>query len=135
MTTIHIGENTGATSKAPQLEEANEGVSFLPEEEMVVGSTLSVSSVPAGQEEASSSKPIVDASPANTDKEKDITDEGNESGSDMHLGDLKMIDKELTQIEVRMEGGSRTITILMDLDLLRNTKAVVPVLGPLCSEV
>lgn len=38
------------------------------------------------------------------------------------------------QIEVRMEGGSRAITIPMDRDLLRNTEEVVLILGPHCSD-
>lgn len=36
-------------------------------------------------------------------------------------------------MEVRLEGSSRTITILMDHDLLVNMEDVVPSLGPLCS--
>lgn len=46
-----------------------------------------------------------------------------------------MIDEGLTQIEVRLEGGSRTITILMDRNLLVNTKEVIPALCPLYSDV
>lgn len=45
-----------------------------------------------------------------------------------------MIDEGITQIEVRMNGGSKTITIPIDRDVLRNTIEVVPALGPLCPD-
>lgn len=68
------------------------------------------------------------------DREKFIAEEDDETSSDMDLDDLRMIDEGLTQLEVRMDGGSRTITIPMDRDLLRNTEEVVLALGPLCSD-
>lgn len=45
-----------------------------------------------------------------------------------------MIDNGTTQNEVRIEGGSRTITMLMKRDLLKDTKDAVNLLGPFCSE-
>nr|XP_016488292.1 PREDICTED: uncharacterized protein LOC107808297 [Nicotiana tabacum] len=52
----------------------------------------------------------------------------------MDPDDLRMIDEGLTQIEVMIKGGSRTITIPTDRDLLRNTEEVLPALGSLCSD-
>lgn len=46
-----------------------------------------------------------------------------------------MIDEGLTQLEVRMKGGSRTITIVMDYNLLVNTKQIIHSLVPLSFEV
>lgn len=114
---IHVGDDIGATSKTPQPKEANEGLPLRPQKEIVVRRTLNVSSVPAGQEEASSSRPVADASLANEEKGKDTINKGDKSGSNIDPGNLRMINEWLTQIEVRMEGGSRTIIILMDRDL------------------
>lgn len=46
-----------------------------------------------------------------------------------------MIDSGMNQIEVRMEGGSRTITILVNHDLLKNTEDVIQAFNPFCSDV
>lgn len=69
------------------------------------------------------------------DRGKTIAEDGDESGSDVYLDDLRMIDVGLTHLEVILEGGLRTITIPMDHDLLVKTEEVVPGLGPLCSDV
>lgn len=59
---------------------------------------------------------------------------GDESDSDLDPLDHEMIDSGKTQIEVRVEGGSRTITILVSHDLLKNTEDVVQAFGPFCSD-
>lgn len=59
---------------------------------------------------------------------------GDESGFDFDLEDHKMMDSVTTQIEVKIEGGSRTITILVNHDLLKNTKYVVQAFGPFDSQ-
>lgn len=102
-TTIHIEDDVGVTSEAPQLEEANAGVLVYPEGEMVVERTLDDGPISARQEEASSSMPTVDVSPAVDDRGKIVIDKGDESSSDMDPNDLRMIDERLTQIEARME--------------------------------
>lgn len=76
---------------------------------------------------------VVDVSSLVDDIRKVVADKDDKSGSDMDLDDLRMIHEGITQLEVRMEGGSRTITILMGRDLLQNTEELVPALGPLCS--
>lgn len=45
-----------------------------------------------------------------------------------------MIDSRTTQVKVRIEGGSRTITIPVNHDLLKDIEDVVNALGPLYSE-
>lgn len=47
---------------------------------------------------------------------------------------LMMIDKGTTHLEIRMQGGSRTIIIPKDRDLLKDTKDIVNALSPLYSE-
>lgn len=115
---IHIANDVGATFKASQLEQTNVGLLLLPDEEMFTEGKFGNSSVPLGQEEASSSRPVSDVSPTDGDKGKGVVDEGEKKGSNMDPYDLKMIDEGLTQNDVSMERGSRTIMIPMDRDLL-----------------
>lgn len=51
------------------------------------------------------------------DKGKGPVEQDNKSGSDLDPEDLKIIDSRTTQVEIRIEGGSRTITIPMNRDL------------------
>nr|XP_033517600.1 uncharacterized protein LOC117281865 [Nicotiana tomentosiformis] len=87
------------------------------------------------QVEASSSRAAMNISSPTGDRGKTVAEDGDESGSNIDLYYLIMIDEGLTQHEVRLEGGSRTITIPMDRDLLVNTEEVVPSLGPLYSDI
>lgn len=48
MVMIHIGEDVGATSEAPQLEETNVGVLSRLEEEKAIEGTFGDSSMPLG---------------------------------------------------------------------------------------
>ncbi|XP_009758785.1 uncharacterized protein [Nicotiana sylvestris] len=66
---------------------------------------------------------------------KGVADEGDESGLDVDVDDLKMMEEGFTQLEIRLEGSTRTIVIPMDRDLLKNTEDVVSSLGPLCSDI
>lgn len=63
----------------------------------------------------------MDVSSSADDKGKVIAEDYVRSDPDMDLDELRMIDEGLTQLEVRMDGGSRTI-IPMD----RDTEEVVP---------
>lgn len=87
------------------------------------------------QVEASSSRAAMNVSSPTGDRGKTVAEDGDESGSNIDLYYLIMIDEGLTQHEVRLEGGSRTITIPMDRDLLVSTEEVVPSLGPLYSDI
>ncbi|XP_070042835.1 spindle pole body component 110-like [Nicotiana tomentosiformis] len=51
---------------------------------------------------------------------KNIAEKGDESGSDVDVDDLRMMEEGLTQLERRLEGSTRTIAIPMDRDLLVN---------------
>lgn len=64
-----------------------------------------------------------------------ITEEDVRSDSNMDADELRMIDEGLTQLEVRLEVGSRTIEFPMNRNLLVNTKEIVFSFGPLCSEI
>lgn len=77
----------------------------------------------------------VDASSPTSDWGKAITKDGDESCSDVDFDNMRMIDEGLTQLDERLERGSRTITIPIDRDLLVNTEEVVPALDPLYSDV
>lgn len=98
---IHIVENIVATSKATQPEVTDSDVIVCPEEEGVMEEAIGDDSAPKGHEEASSSRPAWEASPANGDKGKGIANDGDESGSDMDPDDLMMIDEGTTQIKIR----------------------------------
>lgn len=63
------------------------------------------------QDEALTSQVAMDVSSPTGDRGKTVAEDGDESGFDIDLNDLRMIDEGLTQLEVRLEGGSRTITI------------------------
>lgn len=103
--TIFLGEDAGAISEVPQLEETNMGILSHPEEEIIAEGTFGDSSVPLGQEEDSSSRSARGASPADGGKGKGPIEEGDESDSDVDPEDLKMIDERTTHIEVRIEEG------------------------------
>lgn len=116
MITIHIWEDVRATCEDPQLEETNACMISHLEEEKATEGAAGGSYEPLGKDEACSSRPTGNASPADGDKGKGVVDEDDESGSDMDLDDLTMIDEGTTQIEVTTEGGSRIITIPKDHD-------------------
>lgn len=59
---------------------------------------------------------------------------GDESDSDFDLEVHEMIDRGKTQIEVRVEGESRTITIPVNHDLLKNTEDVIQAFILFCSD-
>lgn len=80
---IHIANDVGATFKASQLEQTNVGLLLLPDEEMSTEGKFGNSSVPLGQEEASSSRQARDASPADGDKGNGAVEESDESDFDM----------------------------------------------------
>lgn len=81
------------------------------------------------REEASTFRTSVDSSFPVNERGKSIAEEGDESGSDVDVDDLRMMEEGLTQLEVRFEGSTRTIAIPMDRDLLVNTEEVVPALS------
>lgn len=87
------------------------------------------------KEDASSSRVAVDVPYVANDKDKVVTEEDVRANSDMDLDELRMIDKGLTQLEVRLEGGSKTIAIPMDRNLLVDIDEIVLTLGPLFSEI
>lgn len=60
---------------------------------------------------------------------------GDESDSDLDPKDHEMIDSGTTHIEVRVEGGSQTITIVENHDLLKNTEDVVHAFSSFCFDV
>ncbi|XP_070047282.1 uncharacterized protein [Nicotiana tomentosiformis] len=80
------------------------------------------------QEEASSSRVAMDVPSTANDREKVITEEDIGSDSDMDMDELRMIDEGLTQLKVRLEGGSRTIAIPMDRNFLIDTEEMTVIL-------
>lgn len=93
--------------------------------------------------ETPSSEQAQAASP--TDKGKDklpveqcderVESIGDESHSEFDPEEREMIDSGTTQIEVRVEGGSRTIMIPVYHDLLKNTEVVIQAFSPFCFDV
>nr|XP_009768864.1 PREDICTED: uncharacterized protein LOC104219823 isoform X2 [Nicotiana sylvestris] len=63
-----------------------------------------------------------------------VEHDGDDSGSDLDPEDLALIDSRTTQSEVRVEGGSRTIMIPVNHNMLKDNKDVVNVLGPFSYE-
>lgn len=58
---------------------------------------------------------------------------GDEFDSDLDPEDNEMIDSGTTQVEVRVEGGSRTITLLGNHDFLKDNKVVIYAFDSFCS--
>lgn len=77
---IYIGDDIGSSLEAPYTVEVNEGMPLHSEGVMVA---FDNGSMPMGQGEASSSRMAIDVSLTSGDKGKDITDEGDDSSSDM----------------------------------------------------
>lgn len=59
--------------------------------------------------------------------------DGYDSGSDIDPEEVRMFNEGFTRVEVRTEGTTHNIVILLDHDLSKNTESVVPSLGPLYS--
>lgn len=102
---------------------------------MVEEGSLDCSPARSRQEEDSSSRATMDVSSPASDRGKTIAEHGAELGSNINLDYLRTINEGLTQLKVRLEGGSRTITIPIYRDFLFNTEEVVHVLSILCSDV
>lgn len=85
------------------------------------------------QDEPSTLQPAKDTPMPTIERGKSVVEEGYKTGSNINVGDLRMLEGGFTQLEVRLDGSTRTIAILMDLDLLKNTEDVLPSLGPLVS--
>lgn len=85
--------------------------------------------------EASTSQTIADAYFPADNRDKSISEDGDESGYGVDEDGLRMMKEGRTQLEVRLEGGSKTISFPMDCVLLVDTEEVVLALNPLCCEV
>lgn len=59
---------------------------------------------------------------------------GDESDSDLDPEDLEIINSGTTQVKDRVEGGSRTIMIPVNHDILKDTKDVILSFGSFCSD-
>nr|XP_016508451.1 PREDICTED: uncharacterized protein LOC107826028 [Nicotiana tabacum] len=132
--TIVIEDDVRLASEVPRLVEADEGMS-LP-------SVMTEAEEPAAgvsdhlrQEGPSTSQPDDDTSSPADGRGKGVAKDGYETDSEVDVTDLRMMKEGFTQLEVRLEGSTRTIVIPMDRDLLINTENVFPSLGPLCSDV
>lgn len=139
--TIFINEDIRAASEAPTpgLEEIEVVVPLRLKGEEVVVNAFDGDSACPGSGEASSSGPAQEASPTDRLRDKMPNDQGDEmveldgddSDSDLDPEDLEMIDSGTTQVEVRIEGGSSTFTLLVNRDLLKYIEDVVHVFDPL----
>lgn len=102
--TIHIEDDVGDTSEAPQFEETNVDMTLHPEEEKVTEGAIGDSFMPLGQ-----MRPLLLGHQGMLILVKGIKAKvlsaRETSRVDMDLDDLKMIDEGTTQIEVRTERG------------------------------
>lgn len=85
-------------------------------------------------DEPSSSRPV-DVSSSAKERAKGVIEDGYETGSDIDPKEVRGYNEGFTWLEVRLEGSSRTIVILIDHVILVKTEDVVPSVGHLCSNV
>lgn len=128
---LHIGVSPEAGPEAPTLEEASMHLA----EDKVEGEVHEDGISLMSQEETTSSGVAVDVPSTTGSRGKVFTEEDVGSDSDMDVEELRMIDEVLTQLEVGLEGGSKTIAIPMDHNFLINTEEIDPSLDLLCSEI
>ncbi|XP_009615742.1 uncharacterized protein [Nicotiana tomentosiformis] len=129
--TVIIGESPEANPEVVGLEDMN----VRPTEDVVEDGMSRHSPSVLGCDEASSSGVSANAPPLAGDRGDAVADEDVRSDSDMDAEELRMIDEGLTQLEVRLERGSRTITIPMNRNLLVDTEKIIPSVVPLSSEI
>ncbi|XP_070035981.1 golgin candidate 1-like [Nicotiana tomentosiformis] len=132
--TIVVGDDIEPSSEAPRLVGADVDLS-LPSAVMETGETVTDVLDLSRREEASTSRTATYTSLPANERGNDIAEEGDKSGSNIDADDLRMMEEGLTQLEIRLEGPTRTIAIPMDRDLLKNTEDVVHALDPLCFEI
>jgi len=132
--TIIVGDDVESSPEAPRSVGADFDV-YLPSAVMETGETTTDVLDPSRRVEASTSRTVAATSLPANEWGKGIIMDGDESGSDVDADDLRMMEEGLTQLKIRLEGSTRTITIHMDHDLLKNTEDVVPALGPRCLDI
>lgn len=117
----------------PQLEKANIATSLRHEGNVVAMGVPNAVTILPGCAEGPSNILAQEASPSDKGKGKMPAKQGdeqaepidNESDYVLDPEEHEMIDSGTTQTEVRVQGGSRTITILVNHDLLKNSEDVI----------